>query len=1151
MKKIYLFLTFLLSFLGGSVSSAVAQSSYDYEIDDATPLIEDASLFSSPYSENDLGKEDGGNLSDGVLIDGDASTYWHSYWGGGAVENGTHYLQVEMPEGEYELIAFRFTRRNVSNDHIILWSVYGTNDFDAAKEDCEKLAEISTPFTSSSETITSSAFNPNGYQYLRFYQEENTPYNGVSRGYFHLAEFQLYPAIKLDDFEAALNELTAVCDYYYDKLGTLSPGTQPGQYSEEAFNTLDNLITQGYGAEDGYTAAQLKELSQQIKDAYEKLLATFVPFTSATIPDGYYRIRSGMQYTNTIDDEVIDCYKYLYTKTETDGTINARWQTPADLSSDGSALWKITNVDGLFDIVSAATDARFNDIAQSTQVTLSTESQNLMAIEPLWSDIYEQPFANIRVSTQEGGTGKRVYIHQNSHGNGTGVSSNIVGWEPTMDKGEPKASEWVLEPVSDEEAQAVLIAYEPVKNHDALVEQYKEILNDAKAKLTIAIDEKNVKLITSASQFSSPWTEPTEGSVNNLLDGNTSTFWHSNWSDGNTEQHLHYLQVDLGEPVYGLYSYSFSRRSGASSDHTTQWSIYGSATEDDDSFEELFTWETPYGSNTESFTSEPFEFSGSRYIRIYSDATTNNRGFWHVSEVQFGKLEDNPSSQFVALGSIATDLQSIIEAEIADADLTVDDFNTLKAAYDAFIDRFVDPAALRAAIDKANTTAAAIVVGTEPGYWTAESNAGAYKTTIEQAKAYDAAGAYTAEQSEAFISALENGADDIFGSAISIQEGKWYRIRFGTEEEYDEYGLDKVAGNGSTKTESLFGKSITVADFSTDEEGYEIHEGSDKELVGLGHQLYLDDTEDIYDKDLSLFRFVNVGDSAYALQNKATGMFIKAGGATGAVSLSVHPSLFNVRAIGYGQNTLHAKTLTGENQNYLHCQVSQNVIVTWGPDFEPYAGSRSSLYIEEVEDVASDYAGTAFNINLQPASISAFCFPVEVSAESGMYGVARVEDSEVVLVKLEKAAAGRPFIVIADGDSYDPEAEEEPYTFAHGYSFVNAASSEHLLKGTYAAKTVGAGVIVPQEDGFVVTKNENASVAANHAWIQADEAFDTEAELSYVISNEADGIAAALNAVSRKGAIYTVDGRFVGNGNLNSLRQKGTYILNDTKVIVK
>lgn len=151
------------------------------------PLITDVSQLSSPYTETSEG-----SLAN--LIDSDATTYWHSSWKGGSVTPGLHYFQATMPDGEYSLVAFRFTRRNSENDHTIEWSVRGTNDTDASKDDCEELLHTTTPYSSNSETLTSKPFVSKGYKYLRFYSEAQDGSDKFgSRGFFHLAEFQLYP----------------------------------------------------------------------------------------------------------------------------------------------------------------------------------------------------------------------------------------------------------------------------------------------------------------------------------------------------------------------------------------------------------------------------------------------------------------------------------------------------------------------------------------------------------------------------------------------------------------------------------------------------------------------------------------------------------------------------------------------------------------------------------------------------------------------------------------------------------------------------------------------------------------------------------------------------------------------------------------------
>ncbi len=163
-----------------------AKTLKDFELD-GVPQITSVSQFSSPCTEPSEG-------SINALIDGDAGSFWHSAWSGGAVSGGTHYLQVELTQS-LEAAAFTFTRRSdAANDHVTLWGVYGTNDSEAAKDACTLLATISTPFGSNNETLTSDAFRVGDYKYLRFYGEAMHP---STRGYFHMSEFQLYEAKNL------------------------------------------------------------------------------------------------------------------------------------------------------------------------------------------------------------------------------------------------------------------------------------------------------------------------------------------------------------------------------------------------------------------------------------------------------------------------------------------------------------------------------------------------------------------------------------------------------------------------------------------------------------------------------------------------------------------------------------------------------------------------------------------------------------------------------------------------------------------------------------------------------------------------------------------------------------------------------------------
>lgn len=167
---------------------AEAQAAYDANsVYEQFPLIRNASQLYSNASQNDFGSKDGDGLE--ALIDGSASTFWHSYWSGGSVPAGSHYLRVEAP---YDLTAFAtgtytvsITHRNGGNDHPTQFAVYGANSLD--DNAWTPITSLDFDFRGSGTTSTATFFLPADYRYLRF----NCTDTRLSRGYFHLAEFQI------------------------------------------------------------------------------------------------------------------------------------------------------------------------------------------------------------------------------------------------------------------------------------------------------------------------------------------------------------------------------------------------------------------------------------------------------------------------------------------------------------------------------------------------------------------------------------------------------------------------------------------------------------------------------------------------------------------------------------------------------------------------------------------------------------------------------------------------------------------------------------------------------------------------------------------------------------------------------------------------
>lgn len=986
-----------------------------------------------------------------------------------------------------------------------------------------------------------------------------------------------------------------------DEYGTLEMsefpiGTRPGLYSQEAVDAFVAAVDAAYGTDDmdpsEVTSELLIQLGQAVKDAYAAMIASKV--MTYDVPSGYYRLRTAMIYTNEVPTgevdadgnaitEPVDLYKYMLAE-KSGTTLAAVWgnRDADDAEAQARALFQITatgektdNGALIYDIRSCYHQGRFNNVSTSAKVGMSTTSENLMAIEPAFTEEESdggETYVNIRVSTQEPGYN---YLHQGGHGSGSGTSGNVVGWNPsfTVDKG-PAGTEWVLEPVDAAEAEAIMAAYEPIKARQEFEAAYVELRNNAVLALNKAKDYLvGDGVITDGEQFSSPFSQNDLGNADGgnltdgvLIDGNASTYWHSVWSSGSVANHTHYLQVELPQTDYELLQMTITRRAAAN-DHITLWSVYGCNDEEaeDEEWTKLAVLETPFGNNTETVSAAPFEVRGYKYLRFYIDGTTTGRGYGHMSEFQLYQVSVNPTSQYVLMGEVSKNLDAVLREQenVTAADVTEEQAAALQAAYDAFILKYVDPAELRQVIADVEGIADGITIGQNPGYWISTAVADKLKDVVAEAREYDKAGIYVAETSNALIQRLNEEGEAVRAAAIGIQTGKWYRIRFGSEALYEEKGWDMTTGAAIVNSdevetdEALWNKILTVADYKA-EDGINYVVPMEAENIRIGDNIFFDEEGDITDPDMALFRFVAVGDSAYLIQNKASGLFLKAAGTSGSVTLSIHPTLFNAQAIGYGFNAIAARDLQGNKQNYLHAQRLYNVLVTWN-DYTP--GTRSALFIEEAGDVEADYDGSDFVMDINPGQYYAMCYPVNLSVgeEDGiMYTVNEAKGTTITLAPITTgAAAGRPFIYIyGETGDYDEDNDEvTTVTFKHGYDVAVQPDTLHALKGVFVSTEVGPGYIIPQGNIFATTRAFlGGSVSANSAYIAADEKVPVGSDITVNIDEDAvDGINTALRNVARTGVIYTIDGRVAARGNLNTVCRlpKGVYILNGTKVTVK
>lgn len=147
-------------------------------------------------------------------------------------------------------------------------------------------------------------------------------------------------------------------------------------------------------------------------------------------------------------------------------------------------------------------------------------------------------------------------------------------------------------------------------------------------------NEGFIPLITDASQLSSPYSDPGEGSLDALIDNDPYTFWHSNWHSYSHEE-PHYLQIELADLTAGDFILYMKRR-GVSSDHPTRVRLdfYADSTFTDSvSFEVEMPQTAIYGAEVASEIMTSVQIR-SKYVRVTATQTSSSRVYWHAAELQ-------------------------------------------------------------------------------------------------------------------------------------------------------------------------------------------------------------------------------------------------------------------------------------------------------------------------------------------------------------------------------------------------------------------------------------------------------------------------------------------------------------------------------------
>lgn len=912
-------------------------------------------------------------------------------------------------------------------------------------------------------------------------------------------------------------------------------------------------------------------------------------------------------------------------------------------------LWKIETVEG------KPTEYRMTNVANGkTHISIGQSANSKLALNDTatvcfdWrSDAEAIKYAdaegnevndtvvsfNIRSSEQP--ENNYNYLHCGGHSGGAGTGPSwIVGWS---DGG---ATRWYMVPVDEATVQEWVNG--PEAQLRKMIEKGDSIAAATPSQIEIAKDIETTiyetdSVVVTADQFYSQYTTEDAQTIPEgqtvydfMLDGKQSTYWHSKWENGAVNAKVHYLQIHATETMDGLYAVKLQRRP-VSGDHITELIAVGFEEEptDETAFadgKELGTLKLPLTSNSETVITNTFDATGMNYVRFYSNSTAAaaagggaGRGYWHASAFNVFKASAAPryeTTQYDVRKAEADALAAAIavwnEKGFSADSLELLEDETFKAAYEALVAAgeawskvYVDPTALREAIAAAPAENL-FVTGNNPGQW--KEGVTTPAATVAAAEAYNAAGKYTPAESEAHIAAIAKAEADVWAAANKIETGKWYRFSFATEEMYDTYGWDKTGSQaaenaaGVVTAPALWGKTLAVGMGYVNYETYMNDESEEdtatvRSVVATEEWFEGDNLCFFEDADFSegedLFQFIQATDSSYMIQNKATGLFVRAGH---PMTLSAIPSYFKAnQAIGAGANLIAYTDVLGKTDGahvYMHGERSTNYLTKWSANT---IGSNSMIFIEEVEEV-TEAPATEYTAKLWPGKVYTYTYPVDVNVVEGAtaYGAelnVTEEDTTIVLKAIEAKVikAGSPFILIADMEGeykstsdrlneiaaevlaekgqYGLNEKQEAnnklsaeYAFVsmnHGMKVDTVARQTLALHGTMQSTTVEAGkALVASENGFKHTLVD-ANIGAYSAWIASDfdpETSDVLSGLSVKIEgNIESGINEVLNKVAQSGNIYNAAGQLVGKGNINTINKlpAGIYIVNGVKVTKK
>ncbi|MBR1593431.1 MAG: hypothetical protein IJ684_01210 [Bacteroidales bacterium] len=978
------------------------------------------------------------------------------------------------------------------------------------------------------------------------------PADATWNQYYNNNTWEIYEAVEKN----SLASLEALQNEFFPNETSLDifiAGDDPGQVDE-------NLVVEVFAARDD--VVDLLNSGSEDDDAnwaaYNRFMAAYQACKNGVKPmrEGYFYFsnwRTESTQGTPIEDNAVFENESDH---RTYWSWTSGWTRPEQPSpEDANYIYHIfDNGDGTFYLQNYGTKRWLGYITGNNvkiPTTETPEEKYRITIHPTQPGMFSVISTTREASS--GNDGKWPAMHA------AGDYNAIVFWTP-----EANASAWYFNEIPESDILALedqLEGYKRLQSLETLLAEAESSYNKGfsyKSEATPSSEyaEEGEGLVTDPSQLWTNAKEPDEGPLEDALDCNAATFFHSNWHGAETADggKFHNLVAELSEAVSAV-DVKITKRMGSLNPsnyrNNAPYQVHFYTTNDlnidyDENGDEIWTstdwhdqgtvmFEYPY---TAELDGEEYSnmiginscaFDGEyRYVRMdVEKRLSGDTGWFNLGEIRFYTTVYDPETSIIEAvpadkRKALEDAMEVAKNEIIDEAATQETLDRLQKAYDEFVAVYPDPQRVVDLLAELDAQVEGAEEGSGLGYF--EEGAKAELSAVLETVRGNVKDVMSINEVNAALETLTNAFAVFNGKLHMPANGAWLMIRSATESDNN----DSAAGS------YLYADGNGASNIHWG--GYSTETGEDANINGRLNYFW---------------KAIKHEDGSYSFFNAATGTYMgnqPLNNKVMTMANTVDEAVMTLRSAQVGG----LFNLVQANGVFANAQPAGNHnLVTWNSA----SGTDNSAF----EFVNVDWYGTYYYDRITKTVPTPLTLPFEVTvpneAEATLYSVIGYKGNDVDGYKLVLKAyaantnipAATPFIVkMAEANSAINFLLGDVFDVDNiVYNLEPAADGVNGLHGTIDPVTLvkncgkfNAGLVLLSEEGDTCPANSAYLTDLTLTTEEGDLQLDMEAA-------PRDAIFSIVTERNANNAIYDLQGRRVLNA------QKGLYIVNGKKVFVK